>query len=223
MALWMLTGVMPCSSLYFICLARRRLVSSMANFIESVIRSAYMITLPFDVARGAADGLDQGRAGAQEAFLVRIQDGNQRDFGQVQTFAQQVDAHQHVEHAQAQVAQDADALERLHLRVQVVDLHAQLLQVLGQVLRHALGQRGHQDALAFLHPLADLADQVVHLPLGRAHFHLGVDQAGRADDLLDDLVGVLHLVGAGRGRGVDGVAHAPARTRRTSAGGYPSR
>ncbi len=56
-------------------------------------------------------------------------------------------------------------------------------------------------------PLADLADQVVHLPFDRADFHLRVDQPGRADDLLDHLVGVLHLVRAGRGRGVDGVAH----------------
>jgi hypothetical protein len=66
-----------------------------------------MITRALHVTRRAADGLDQRRAGAQEAFLVGVQDGHQRDFRQVQPLAQQVDAHHHVVDAQAQVAQDA--------------------------------------------------------------------------------------------------------------------
>ena len=67
--------------------------------------------LAVDVARRAADGLDQAALGAQEAFLVGVEDGHQRDLGDVEAFAQQVDADQHVEHAQAQVAQDLDALD----------------------------------------------------------------------------------------------------------------
>ena len=104
------------------------------------------------MARGAADGLDQRLLGAQEAFLVGVQDRDQADLGQVQTLAQQVDADDHVVHAQAQVAQDLDPLEGLHFGVQVVDLDAQLLQIVGQVLGHALGQRGHQHALAVAPP-----------------------------------------------------------------------
>jgi hypothetical protein len=49
------------------------------------------------VARGAADGLDQRTLGAQEAFLVGIEDRHQRHLRNVQAFAQQVDADQHVE------------------------------------------------------------------------------------------------------------------------------
>src|SRR5690606_32577433 len=45
-----------------------------------------------DVARRAADGLDQRTLGTQEAFLVGIENGDQRDLGNVQAFAQQVDA-----------------------------------------------------------------------------------------------------------------------------------
>ena len=33
--------------------------------------------LAVDVARGAADGLDQGGLGAQEAFLVGVEDGDE--------------------------------------------------------------------------------------------------------------------------------------------------
>ena len=35
-------------------------------------------------------------AGAQEAFLIRVQHRHQRDFRQIQPFAQQIDADQHV-------------------------------------------------------------------------------------------------------------------------------
>jgi hypothetical protein len=46
--------------------------------MESVILSA----------RGAADGLDEGSLRAQEAFLVGVEDGNQRDFRQIEPLAE---------------------------------------------------------------------------------------------------------------------------------------
>ena len=48
----------------------------------------------FDVARAAADGLNQRGGAAEIAFFVGVQNGDQRNFGQVQAFAQQVDADQ---------------------------------------------------------------------------------------------------------------------------------
>src|SRR5690606_1805185 len=41
------TGVMPCSVLKRTCFSRRRSVSSMAFCMESVMRSAYRMALPF--------------------------------------------------------------------------------------------------------------------------------------------------------------------------------
>ena len=41
------------------------------------------VDLAGDVAGGASDGLDEGAGRAQEALLVRIQDGHQRDLRQV--------------------------------------------------------------------------------------------------------------------------------------------
>ena len=55
--------------------------------------------------------------------------------------------------------------------------------------------------------LGDAGQQVVDLPLGGHDRHLGVDQAGRADHLLDHLLGVLELEGAGRGRHEDALGH----------------
>ena len=45
------------------------------------------------VARRAANGLDQAALRAQKAFLVRVQNRNQRHLGNIQPFAQQVDTH----------------------------------------------------------------------------------------------------------------------------------
>ena len=69
-----------------------------------------------DIARGAADGLDQARLAAQEAFLVGVEDGDQRAFGNVEALAQQVDADQRVEGAEPKVADDLDALDACRCR-----------------------------------------------------------------------------------------------------------
>ena len=79
-----------------------------------------------------------------------------------------------------------------------------LLEVPGEVLGEPLGQGRDQDALAALGPLADLAEQRRDLAAGRLDADDRVDQAGRADDLLDDLAaGHLDLVVAGRRRDED--------------------
>ncbi len=157
--------------------------------------------LAVDVARGAADRLDQRGFGAQEAFLVGIENGDEAAFGNIQALAQEVDADEHVESAEAQVADDLDALQRVDIRVHVAHAHALFVQVFGQVLGHALGQHGAEGAIAFGGRLADFAEHVVHLAAGGAHFHGRIDKAGRADDLFgEDSAGLFHFPAAGRGR-----------------------
>jgi len=82
-----------------------------------------------EVARGAADGLDQRPLRTQEAFLVRIEDRHQRYLGHIQALTQQVDAHQHVKGAQSQVADDLDAFDGVDIRVQVAHAHIVIAQV----------------------------------------------------------------------------------------------
>ena len=96
---------------------------------------------------GAADGLDQRPFGAQEALLVGIEDRDERHLRHVEALAQQVDSDEDVELAKPQVADDLDSLDGLDVRVQVAHPHAVLVQVLGEVLGHALGQRRDQHAL----------------------------------------------------------------------------
>src|SRR5271166_395389 len=153
-----------------------------------------------DVARGAADRLDQRGLTAQEALLVGVEDRDQRDLGQVEALAQQVDADQHVVLPQAQVADYLDALERVDLRMQVAGLEAHLEQVLGEVLAHLLGERGYQHALVALHAGADLVHQIVDLVARLAHLDRRIDDARRAHDLLHDPRRVRALVLPGRRR-----------------------
>ncbi len=102
------------------------------------------------VARRAADGLDQRRPGTQEALLVRVEDAHERHLGKVEALAQQVDAHKHVEAPHAQFPQQLHAAQRVDIRVEVLDAHAPLGEVLREVLRHLLGERGDEHALVSL-------------------------------------------------------------------------
>ncbi len=76
------------------------------------------------------------------------------------------------------------------------------------MLSHALGQRGDEYALLAIHPNAYLLQNIVNLVGGGTHFHLGVNQACRAHQLLHHLAGMGFLVVGGRGRDEDDLAHA---------------
>ncbi len=77
---------------------------------------------------------------AQEAFLVGIEDGNQRDLGQVEAFPEQVNADDHIVDTQPQITQDFDPLDGVNLGMQVVDFDPQLADIFRKVFSHALGQ-----------------------------------------------------------------------------------
>ena len=140
-------GSMPCSSLYSSCFWRRRIVSRdrVPHRVGHLVGVHDHLTV--DVARGAPDRLDQRRRRAEEAFLVGVEDRDERHLGEVEALPQQVDADEHVELAEPQRPQDLDALERVDLGVQVAHADPELEQVVGEVLRHLLGERRDEHAL----------------------------------------------------------------------------
>ncbi len=99
--LMILSGVMPFSSLKSTCLARRRLVSEMAACIESVILSAYRTALPCRWRAARPIVWISEPAERRKSFLIGVENRHQRHLGQVEPFAQQVDADQHIEFAPA--------------------------------------------------------------------------------------------------------------------------
>ena len=164
--------------------------------------------MPFDVSRRAPDDLDEGPEGAEVSLLVRIEDADERDLGQVETLAQQVDPDHDVDLSAAQRREHLDPLHGVQLGVQVADLHAILAQVVGEVFGESLGQRGHQRTLSELSTSLHLSEEVVDLSLGRPHLDCRIDKAGGADDHLDGPLRPPHLVVAGRRRDVDHVPRA---------------
>ena len=142
--------------------------------------------MPEDIARRSADRLYQRPVSAEVALLVGVEDADERHLRQVQPLAKQVDADQHIEDPQAEVADDLDPLQRVDVAVQVPNLDPRLAQIVGEVLGHLLGQRGDQAALVALDPKSHLRDEVVDLPFRALHLDRRIDEAGRPDDLLHD-------------------------------------
>jgi hypothetical protein len=75
-----------------------------------------------------------------------------------------------------------------------------LVEVIGQVFRHALGERGHQYALLFLAAQVDFRQQIIDLRLRRAHLEHRINKSRRSYQLLHDLPGMGALVLRGRRR-----------------------
>ena len=86
--------------------------------------------------------------------------------------------------ALAQVAQDAHPLQGLDVRVQVAHPHPEVVVVLGEVLRHALGEGGDQHLLSERLAAADLAGGIEHDPHDYRHVALVDDAVLRHNDRL---------------------------------------
>src|SRR5256885_11538796 len=108
-----------------------------------------------------AYGLDQRSLGAQETLLVRIQNGHQRNFGNIQAFPQKIDSDQDIEFTEAQVTDDFDPLNGFYVGMQIANLDTVFGQVIGQIFRHAFGQCRYQYPLTASNPLGDLRQQIV--------------------------------------------------------------
>src|SRR5438093_8337526 len=81
------------------------------------------------------------------SLLVGIEDRDERDLGQVETLAQQIDADEYVVLAEPQVADDLEPFERVDLRMEVANLHPPREQVVREGFRRLLVQHDHVETL----------------------------------------------------------------------------
>ena len=141
---------------------------------------------PVHIPRSAADGLHQRGGGAQIAFLIGVEDRDERAFGDVEPLAQQVDANQHIKGADAQIADDFNPFQRIDVGMNVANAQTGFMHVFGQRFGHLLRQGGDEGAIARGGRRLRLGDHVVHLGFGRPDDANRVDQPGRADHLFDE-------------------------------------
>ena len=73
-------------------------------------------------------------------------------------------------------------------------------QIVAEILRHALGEGGHQHPLILAGPQTNFSQQVIHLAVCGSHLNDGIQHTGGADHLLDHLVLALGQLPGARGR-----------------------
>jgi hypothetical protein len=73
--------------------------------------------------------------------------------------------------------------------MEVFDLDSHPAQIVGEILRHLLGEGRDENTFVFGDTLTNALENVIDLSLCRLDLDLWVDQTGGTDDLLDDEVG----------------------------------
>jgi hypothetical protein len=138
------------------------------------------------VPRRAADGLDERPVGAKESLLICIQDGHQSYFREIQPFAKQVDPHEHVELAEPKPPDDLHPLDGIDIGVHVAHPDTHLLEVISEIFRHSLRERGYKHPRSRRLAGSDLCEEIVDLSPNGTDLHGGIDEPGGPNDLLHD-------------------------------------
>src|SRR5439155_1187712 len=105
------------------------------------------------MSRCATCGLNKRSLAAQKSLLVRVQNADERNFGKIEAFPQQVDPDQNIEISRTQAAQNLDALYRVDVAMEIAHFQSDIAQIIGEIFGRAFRQRCHQNALALLDPL----------------------------------------------------------------------
>ncbi len=93
--------------------------------------------------------------------------------------------------------------------MQVGHLDIELLEIFGQILAHALGQRRHEDTFVTSDSGPNLGQEIVDLTGHRPDLDWRIEQSGRADDLLGGLRAAAELILGRCGRDIDDLVDMP--------------
>ena len=163
---------------------------------------------PIDISCSATCSLGQAPVAAQESFLVGIHDGHEAHLRKVEAFSKQVHTHQNVKGPIAQFSQYFHPVQGFDVGVDVPRFDAQAVQIFGQLLRHALGQGRHQDALLLSNCFPNFHHEIVHLVVARTHIDGGVQQPCGANHLFHHHpFRLLQFMVCRGGADINGLAH----------------
>ena len=147
-----------------------------------------------DITGSPAHGLDKSRIGPQEPFFVSIENSYQRNFRHIQSFAQQVDADQDIEHTGPQVPDDISPFDSGNIGVEITHKDPHFFQIVCQVLCHLFRQRRDQHPFMTVTAFAYFSQEIIHLPGNRADFYFRIEQPCRPDNLLGQIGLHFHFI-----------------------------
>ena len=122
------------------------------------------------ISRCPACGLGQGAIVAEETFFIGIEDSDEGHLWQIESFAEQVNADQHIELAQSKIAQDFHPFHRIHFGVDISHAYIESAQVLGQFFRHAFSQGSNQHPFVSFSAFVYFFEEVINLVETGSHF-----------------------------------------------------
>ena len=140
--------------------------------------------MPFCITGRTADRLDQRRLGTQKSFFIRVQDRNQCDLRNIQSFPQKINADQNIEYVQAHISHDLCTFQCINIRMQIPHTYSQLTHIVGKIFCHTLGQRCYQYFMFIGNLFIHFSDQIIDLSFYRPHFYFRIQKSGRPDHLL---------------------------------------
>lgn len=103
-------------------------LSSLVGDIDRLIHSGGMsqaVGIHHDptvhIARGTTDDLEEGRRGPQESDFLGIEDGDERNLGEVESFSEEIDPDDPVDLAHSEVSDDFKSFDGLDLGVEIAN------------------------------------------------------------------------------------------------------
>ena len=140
--------------------------------------------MPLGISSSTTNGLNQRGFGTKEAFLIRIQNGHQRNLRNIQSLSKQVNAHQNIKLIQTHISDNGGSFQSINIGMEILNSYLCFLQILGEVLCHFFGKGCYQNLIALVGFLMDFGKQVVNLSLGGAHHDFRIQKSCRTDNLL---------------------------------------
>ena len=140
--------------------------------------------MSFCITRCTADGLDQWCLGTQESFFICIQNCNQCDFRNIQTFSQKVDTNQYVKYIQPHIPHDLGTFQCIDIRMQVAHADSQFSHIVSKVFCHTFGQCCYQYFVLIGNLFIHFSDQIINLSFYRTNFHFRIEKTCRTNYLL---------------------------------------
>ena len=101
---------------------------------------------------------------SQKSFLVRIENCHQCNFGNIKTFSQKINPHQHIKHIKSHIPDYLCTFQRINIRMQILNANADFFHIIRQIFRHSLCQCCYKNLILLGCYCFDFGNQIINLP-----------------------------------------------------------